>query len=178
MSNMDVHLSDVSYVLAQMNMLELDELERMVSVVRERGGVLYLFGNGGSHATASHFANDLTKMVKVRAVCLGDLVPLMTAVGNDDAWERMYAGMLAGFLRPEDGVIGISCSGESKNVLNGLLLARGRRVLCAALTGSSTESSINRLGLDALVHTPELEDIRVQEDVHLIVCHAVTRMYV
>jgi D-sedoheptulose 7-phosphate isomerase len=178
MSQMDLHVSDVSYALAQLDMREVDALERVIASVRmDRSATIYTCGNGGSHATASHFANDLVKMVGVRAVCLGDQVPLVTAMGNDDAWGEMYAGILKRVLREKDGVIGFSCSGESPNVLRALEVGVRRKNLCAALTGCSYESAINKLGLDALVHVPEVEDIRVQEDVHLIVCHAVTRMY-
>lgn len=177
MSQMDLHLSEVSFALAQMNMEEVDALERVIATVRMKHGTLYTFGNGGSHATASHFANDLVKMVGVRAVCLGDQMPLASAMGNDEGWHNMYAELLKRVLKPEDGVIGFTCSGKSENILNALTAGVMRRVPSAALTGGSRASPINKLGLDALVHVPEIEDIRVQEDVHLIVCHAVTRMY-
>lgn len=177
MSKMDLQLSDVSYALAQMDMAEVEAFERVIATVRLEKGVVYTLGNGGSHSTASHFANDLLKLVNVRAVCLGDMVPSILAMGNDEGWEEMYAELLKRLLRPSDGVVGFSCGGESENVLRALKLAVARKNLAAALTGCSRASRINRLGLDALVHVPEIEDIRVQEDVHLIVCHAVTRKY-
>lgn len=177
MSQMDLHFADVGYAIAQLDMDELEKLSAVVDRVRQSSGVIYTCGNGGSHATASHFANDLVKMVGVRAVCLGDLVPLATAMGNDTGWHMMYAGSLRLMLEKDDGVIGFSCSGESDNVIYALNEAVARRVACAALTGNSYESRINKLGLDAVVHVPDVEDIRVQEDVHLAVCHAVTRMY-
>lgn len=177
MSQMDLQISEVGFALVQLDMLEVEALERVVSRVRDGSGTIYTCGNGGSHATASHFANDLVKIVGVRAVCLGDQVPLTMAIGNDEGWHQMYSNLLKRVLKPGDGVIGFSCSGESGNVMNALSTAVMRKIVCAGLTGHSYESAINKLGLDALVHVPEIEDIRVQEDVHLIVCHAVTRMY-
>lgn len=168
------HLSQVS---EGMTLLDVDEVEMAVQVlklVRKNGGTVYLFGNGGSHATASHFANDLMKMARVRAVCLGDLVPTTSAYGNDEEWENMFRAPLEKLLKWGDGMVGISCSGNSKNVMHALEYADARSITKVGLTGLSNSSWINNVGLDALVHAPAL-DIRVQEDLHLMVCHMIIR---
>ena len=74
-------------------------------------GIAWVIGNGGSAATASHFANDLFKMGRLRAVPLADLTPLSTAYGNDHGWKSMYADPLKGLMGREDVLIAISCSG-------------------------------------------------------------------
>lgn len=168
------HLSQVSEA---MTLLDQDEVQHVVSIIyaiRLGRGTLYLFGNGGSHSTASHFANDLMKIAKVRAVCIGDMLPVTLAYGNDMGWENMFRMPLYELLDPHDGVMGISCSGNSENVLSALGHAKVKNNLTIGLTGQSDESKINHLGLDALVHV-RATDIRVQEDIHLMVCHAVIR---
>jgi D-sedoheptulose 7-phosphate isomerase len=161
-----------------MTLLDIVEVERLVSVlkfVKERKGTVYLFGNGGSHATASHFANDLMKMAKIKAGCVGDMAPAVMAWGNDTGWENMYYGPLSELVETYDAVIGISCSGNSENVVRALRAGLDQwDVLTACLTGMSDSNVASTLGLDAVVHV-RVPDIRVQEDIHLMVCHAVVR---
>lgn len=175
MNKMLIHMSQVSEGMTLMDTDEVERLADMIKIVKNSKGTLYLFGNGGSHATASHFCNDLNKIVKVKAVCVGDLTPVVTAYGNDNGWERMFSSHLQNVLARGDGVIGISCSGNSINVLNGLLAGLQMECLAGGLTGMSDSNKMSELGLDALVHA-RVPDIRVQEDLHMIVCHAVVRM--
>lgn len=168
------HISDVSEA---MTLLDLDEIKQVVNIIRvikQGGGTMYLFGNGGSHATASHFANDLMKMARVKAVCVGDMSAALLAYGNDEGWENMFVGPLSKMLAPNDGVLGISCGGSSRNVIQGLIWAVAHGNLAVGLTGLGDLTEINQIGLEALVHVRSA-DIRAQEDVHLMICHAVVR---
>jgi D-sedoheptulose 7-phosphate isomerase len=155
-----------------------DAVERMMAILRKaqaQNAMVYIVGNGGSAATASHLANDLLKMAKLRAVALPDLVPAMTAYGNDNGWENMFADMLKNMLLPSDVVVCISCSGCSPNVVKALELAKTihlPQVRTVVLTGDAWESPLVQLMPDVAIHVP-WADIRVQEDCHLIVCHAV-----
>lgn len=168
------HFSEVSEVMTLYDNEEIQQAINALQIVKKARGTIYLFGNGGSHATASHFANDLVKMARIRAVCVGDMATAMLAYGNDNGWERMFSDPLGQMLKPGDGVIGISCGGESENVLRALELAVRKNALAIGLTGNSLQSRINGLGLNALVHA-NYPDIRVQEDFHLMVCHAIVR---
>jgi D-sedoheptulose 7-phosphate isomerase len=175
MKTLEKHLSEVSEA---MTLLDLDEVRKMCRIlkqVRLYDGTVYLFGNGGSHTTAAHFANDLMKIAKVRAVCVGEMSGAMLAYGNDHGWENMFSDPLGEMLRENDGVVGISCSGNSENVLMGLSNAMSQNILTVGMTGPSSDSKVNKLGLDSIVHVMA-EDIRVQEDLHVMVCHAVVRI--
>lgn len=174
MDKIRIHFSQVDEA---MTLMDLDEIEKAVDgikLVRSVDGTIYLFGNGGSHATASHFSNDLNKMCRVKAVCIGDMVPTVTAYGNDDGWGNMFANHLRKVLKTDDGVIGFSCSGFSENVINALSAAKSRGILTIGFTGLGNTTEINKIGVDCLVHarTPE---IRVQEDMHMIICHAISK---
>lgn len=169
------HLSQVSEAMTLLDVEQVRRFSDAIRVVKQAGGTMYLFGNGGSHTTASHFSNDLLKMAKVKAVCVGDMTAAMLAYGNDEGWQNMFVAPLRKLLKPTDGVIGISCSGNSRNVIKPLQYALGCGVLATGLTGLLGESIMSNLGLDVLVSVPA-DDIRVQEDVHLMICHAVTRM--
>lgn len=149
----------------------LDILRR----AKSQNSMVYVLGNGGSAATASHFANDLVKIGKLRAVALADMTPTMLAYGNDDGWDEMFARMLKAYLLPLDVVVAISCSGFSSNVIQAVKQAQEINlplVQTIVLTGNAWESPLVKLEPDVVVHVP-FADIRVQEDCHLIICHAV-----
>lgn len=174
MSNMDLHLSDVSYALAQMNMEEVDALHRVIETVRMRRGVLRVIGEKRKNEVTVHLQCVLAEFINLSQM---DITDMPWVRGTVEAQREMFEKELHRWLKPEDGVLAISRSGEEKEALLALKVAAEMKLPTAALTGCSYDSEINRLRLDALVHVPEIEDIRVQEDVHLIVCHAVTRMY-
>ena len=139
---------------------------------------VYIFGNGGSWSTAEHFACDLRKWSRVpgsgglRAIAL-TLSPLASAYANDHDYSEIFSRQLNDLLQAKDVAIGISCSGKSPNVVNALQLASRpallvRRIL---ITGPESVNHVWALtGTDVRINV-ETPDIRVQEDMHLAVCH-------
>src|SRR3954468_21674591 len=108
------------------------DLERVLSLlenVYHNGHRVFIMGNGGSAATASHFALDLAKNTimsgapRLKAISLTDHVPLITAWSNDTAYEYIFAEQLANMIEPADAVVAISASGNSLNVMNAVELA-------------------------------------------------------
>ena len=106
------------------------------------GHRIFIMGNGGSAATASHFALDLAKNTimpgapRLKAISLTDHVPLITAWSNDTAYEHVFAEQLTNMIEPGDVVIGISTSGNSPNVINALQLAKELRASTIGLLGA------------------------------------------
>src|SRR5215217_5333887 len=96
---------------------DIDDAVEALYEVWQRGGAVWLIGNGGSAGTATHMACDLTKCTilpgqpRLRATALVDNIPLMSALTNDDGWENVYVEQLKTFFRPGDAVIGISVHG-------------------------------------------------------------------
>jgi D-sedoheptulose 7-phosphate isomerase len=133
---------------------------------------VYIFGNGGSWSTAEHFACDLRKWsrtpgsggVRAQALSLG---PLATAYANDEGYDEIFTRQLNDLMQEWDVAIGISCSGESPNVLGALWLANE---ICGTilLTSNRPQLSVELMDIVIQVSAP---DIRVQEDMHLAVCH-------
>jgi phosphoheptose isomerase/UTP-glucose-1-phosphate uridylyltransferase len=139
------------------------------------GRQVFIVGNGGSAATASHMANDLGKLVvpgqpRFRAIALTDNVSLMTAWANDVAYERIFAEQLLNLCQKDDLLIAISCSGNSPNVLRCVEAARtlGARVI--ALTGD--QGGCLKSMADVCVFAPA-PDIGQQEDIHLALNHMI-----
>ena len=174
---MDILRKHLAQVVEGINLIDRGEYDGIVTalkVVKESKGTVWLCGNGGSSSLCAHFANDLVKMGRIRAGSLVEAIPLMTAYGNDDGWRYMFVKQLAMRMEPTDMVFGISCSGNSDNVVKALEWAYERKWLTAVLTGCSEDSEVNKVS-DVVLHTRGVPDIRVQEDLHTIICHTIAR---
>jgi D-sedoheptulose 7-phosphate isomerase len=146
--------------------------ERIVEAYRAGNKVLF-FGNGGSAADAQHLAAEmcgrfLIDRRSLPAIALADNVAALTAIGNDYAFEDVFARQIDGFGAPGDVAIGISTSGGSENVIRAITAARGNGLLTVALTGGSG----GRLAQEAelCLCMPCTETPRIQEG-HALVGH-------
>jgi D-sedoheptulose 7-phosphate isomerase len=139
---------------------------------------IFLFGNGGSAALASHFACDLGKGTIVngngkkrfRVLALTDNLPLMTAWANDTSYDSVFAEQLRNFVSPGDVAFAISGSGNSPNVLQALKVARDAGAFNIGLTGLRG-GKMKHL-CDVCIVIPS-ENMQIIEDLHLSVAHAV-----
>jgi D-sedoheptulose 7-phosphate isomerase len=141
-----------------------------------RGGSVFIVGNGGSAATASHMACDLAKGTRrdgpptFRVIALTDNVPLMTAWANDTSYERVFAEQLRTLAQMGDLLIAISASGNSSNIVAAVEAAAALGVETVAISGRGG-GRVARLA-DHAVRVPS-DRIEVVEDAHLIVAHSV-----
>ncbi len=135
------YLSALARALAT---LDLDAVARSVDElrrVRDVGGTVFVAGNGGSAATASHFVNDLGKATKVsgrthvRIMGLCDNVSWLTALANDEGYDRVFSGQLENFAGPQDALVVISASGSSPNLLRAVELAKDRGTTTIGVLG-------------------------------------------
>jgi D-sedoheptulose 7-phosphate isomerase len=146
-SQFEVKLIAGEYVRAFTELLgniDLGAVQRVVDHLRrarDSGGTVYIAGNGGSAATASHWANDLGKTIKpssrafMRVICLSDNVPWLTALANDEGYDRVFSGQLENFAGPGDLFFAISASGNSRNLVEAVELARAREAVTVGLLG-------------------------------------------
>ncbi len=162
-----------------LTMLPVEQVEQVIAILLETarwGRKVFIFGNGGSAATASHFACDLAKNTVVpqaprfRVIALNDNVPLITAWANDSDYSNVFAAQLSGLVDADDVVIGISCSGNSPNVLNAMNVARQQGAFTIGFTGDQGGRLKESVDLCIRVPSPKIEQ---QEDVHLILEHTI-----
>jgi D-sedoheptulose 7-phosphate isomerase len=152
--------------------------ELLFGAWRDRKRV-FIFGNGGSACTASHFVADFVKTAAVEghkrlmAFCLGDNHGLTTALGNDVAYEQVFAYPLASYAGPGDLAVAISCSGNSPNVLRACEWARANGLTVVALTGTDG-GKVQHLA-HIHVNIPS-DNFGVIEDLHMSVGHIVSQM--
>jgi D-sedoheptulose 7-phosphate isomerase len=170
----DGYLTTLAAALAEVSRAELAEVAMTLISARDAGRRVYIFGNGGSAATAAHMANDLNKLCSVgrrrfRAVCLNDNAPTMLAWANDQDFADILAEQLDNHVEPGDVVLLISTSGMSANVLRGARLARRRGAKVVGVVGSDG-GELGSLA-DVRVRAPS-GDVGQQEDMHLVFNHA------
>lgn len=172
----ETYVLTVANVLRQLPFSSIEQVSEALCQAYQANKTLYLFGNGGSAALASHCACDFGKGTSVngdrrfRVMALTDNVPLMTAWANDANYEDIFAEQLRPFLREGDVVFAISGSGNSPNVLKGLQLARDTGAQTIGLTGFQG-GKMKEL-CDICVVVPA-DNMQVIEDVHLSVSHAI-----
>lgn len=176
MDYVDDYLTSLSRVVAAMPREEIRQVTTVLLDAWRRDATVFLLGNGGSAATASHMANDLNKQTQVpgkrrfRSIALTDNVPLLTAWGNDSAYEDVFVEQLLNLLRAGDVVVGISTSGESMNVLKALQAAREVGAVTIGLSGR--HGGRLKAITDHCLLVPS-DQIGQQEDLHLILNHVI-----
>lgn len=139
-----------------------------------RGNRIFVMGNGGSGATASHLACDINKGCcfdldkKFRMICLNDNVPTLLAYANDISYDVVFVEQLKNFFQPGDLVIGISGSGNSENVLRAIRYANdhgGHTIGLSGFAGGKLAQLVD------IAFVARCDDMQKIEDAHVIVTH-------
>ncbi len=164
--------------LASLNHAEIDQLLALLANAYEDDRTVFVIGNGGSAANASHFANDLAKGTlrsmeqtkRLRALSLTDNVALMTAYGNDEGYHSIFEQQLRTYARPGDIVVAISGSGNSPNVIGAIEWANANGLHTVGITGFAG-GKLKQLAKTS-VHVP-LDDMCTSESVHSVIFHYV-----
>lgn len=182
---MDYKNSIREYLEKEINIIKNLDIEAINSAMnlleetREKGTMVYLIGNGGSAATASHIQNDFNKGIseglekKYNFCCLCDNFATVMAIANDDCYENVFYNQLLNRLKLGDVLIAISGSGNSKNVIKAVEYAKGKGNMVIGFTGY--DGGKLKTMSDISLHVP-LNNMQIAEDVHTIFNH--TMMYV
>ena len=160
--------------IGQIDLQKVAQAAEWLQQARDAGQQIFVCGNGGSAATASHFVCDILKGAsygrdrRFRIMALTDNTPVLTAYANDISYEQVFVEQLKNFVHKDDLVIAISGSGNSPNVLAAVEYANGIGCRTIALTGKQGGKLGPLAHLNILV--PEQHMGRI-EDGHMIVCH-------
>jgi D-sedoheptulose 7-phosphate isomerase len=176
MEAMKNYLETVGGILKNLPLPRIEQIMELIYKTYLNDSFIFLLGNGGSAATASHLACDLGKGTvapgrkRMKVMSLTDNLPLITAWANDTQYEDIFAEQLAHFVSSGDLVMGISGSGKSKNVLNALILAKECGALTIGLTGFDGGEMKNIVDYCLIVPSNNMQQI---EDCHLIITHLI-----
>ncbi len=171
------YISNVSFTLQRIPIDKVEQVVDLLDETRYTAKRVYIFGNGGSATTASHFASDLCKGAicqgksRIKAFALTDNIPLCTAWANDSAYDFIFAEQLENYIEPGDIAIGISGSGNSPNVLNGIKAAKAKGATTIGFAGFNGGELKNKVDIAIVIDNYEMEQV---EDIHLLLEHVIT----
>lgn len=139
-----VKITDADGVVSDTE-LALQQLVDLLISLCERGGMLYVLGNGGSAAVASHAVTDFFNVGKIRATTVHDS-SLLTCMANDFGYEIAYARILSTLAKPSDVLVAISSSGRSPNITNAVSAFCDAGGVAITLSGFNSENALRKLG--------------------------------
>ena len=166
--------------LKNLNIDAINDAMNLIYDTYEKEGTIYVFGNGGSSATASHYQNDFNKGIseyiekKFKFLCLNDNVPTVMAIANDIGFEEIFRFQLKNKLKKHDIILAISGSGNSKNVLNAVEYAKSCGNKIIGMTGYSGGKLIELS--DVSLNAPVMS-MQVTEDIHMIYDHLIMSIF-
>jgi D-sedoheptulose 7-phosphate isomerase len=170
------YLDDLVRLVQQVDAAEVEAVTEALVLAWQEGRRVLLMGNGGSSSTVSHIVADLQKCIAVetgrplKALCLTDSTPLLSAWANDTEWHNVFAPQVECWAEPGDVVIGVSGSGNSMNVVRGMEAARKAGAQTIGLAGYAGGKLRHAVDHCIVVRSENMQRI---EDVHMIVLHAI-----
>lgn len=177
-----VYLAEFRTILDKLPLDQISKLADILFNCYQADSTVFIFGNGGSSALASHLATDFAKgthipgpkdlasVKRMRVIALADNTPMVTAWANDTRYEEIFSGQIENFLRPGDVAFGISGSGNSANVLRALELARSMGATTVGLVGSGGGKMKDLLDCAVIVPSHSMQHI---EDMHTVIGHLI-----
>jgi D-sedoheptulose 7-phosphate isomerase len=172
------YINELKSTLDLMPVPMIDQVVNLLHNARLQNRQIFIMGNGGSASTATHFVCDLAKNTRrpgwphFRTIGLTDNMAILTAYANDEGFENVFSEQLANMVKPDDIVVGISTSGNSRNVLKAIDLANRMGAVTIGFTGFDG----GELGRMVQYHVHVASNIIEQvEDLHLALEHMICR---
>lgn len=178
-----------SYTTSLKSLLDSVEYDNIIKIIAslektlEDKSRIYIMGNGGSAATASHMVNDLGVGLRRRniknfdVISLADNVAVTTAIANDIGYENIFYMQLEGLLQPEDLIIAISCSGNSPNIVKAVKYAKKMGSTIIGITGFDGGELKSLSDISFHIDAPKGE-YGLVEDMHMILDHIIYSYYI
>lgn len=174
--------SYISEVKNNLDKINKEEIEKVIALIYKaciNNKTVFIIGNGGSASNASHLAQDLSRVSifhqkkekRIKAISLTDNISFITAVANDFGYENIFTSQLETYANNGDVLIAISCSGNSKNIIEAVNYAHKQKMAVIGITGFDggklkKQSKIN-------IHIP-VNDFGIAESLHSTVFHYLT----
>jgi len=173
------YLTLLTETINRIDVSEISGITELLIDAYHRNANIFIMGNGGSASTASHFACDINKGVSLnldkrfKVISLTDNLPTIMAYANDLSYEDIFIEQLKNFLNPGDLVIGISGSGNSKNLIKAIEYAKNRGNITIGFTGYDGGRLKTISDHNFHVH---IDDMQISEDLHMILTHILMRI--
>ena len=174
----DKYFSNLKTCIDKIDKKEIEKFLEILIDARDNNKTIFIMGNGGSASTASHFCCELNKGAsynkdkKFKVICLNDSISTILAYANDVNFEDIFKEQLKNFVQKGDVVIGISSSGNSKNILSAIEYANEVGAITVGLTGRDG-GELKKLSKYSV--NPNYDDLQISEDIHMIIVHLIYR---
>ena len=168
------YFDDLKSVIDAFPVPDLEAFLATLREARETKHTIFICGNGGSWATASHMVGDFSKNTRIPGknpmivIGLGDNIPSLTAYANDEGYDRVFAEPAVSLMKPGDILIAISASGNSPNVLEAVKAAKSAGATTLGLAGFDGGHLKSIVDQSLVIPT---DCIEIVEDFHMIVDH-------
>jgi D-sedoheptulose 7-phosphate isomerase len=178
MKSIQEYITSLQQTLDQLPRQLISNVIDVLQAARLQGSQVFIMGNGGSAATASHFVCDLAKNTRreglphFRVIGLTDNMSIFSAYANDEGYENVFSQQLANLIRPKDVVIAISASGNSKNVICAIEEAQKHDVTTIGFTGFDGGRLGQMVSINIHVRSNIIEHV---EDIHLVLEHIIVK---
>lgn len=168
-----------------LNQINFEVIEQIINTLEEtiNKNKIFIIGNGGSAATASHMANDLGVGLKRREIIsfnissLTDNTPAITAIANDIGYENIFYSQLKNVIKENDVLIAISCSGNSENIIKAVKYAKEENAKIIGITGFDGGELKKLSDINFHIDTQKAQ-YGIVEDAHMILDHIIYSYYI
>jgi D-sedoheptulose 7-phosphate isomerase len=178
-SDIEKYLKLLERKLKALDIQRINHIVNIIKTAYDNGNTIFTMGNGGSGTTASHIVCDFNKgasanlVKKFKVMCLNDNMPSISAIANDISYEAIFEEQLKNFLRPGDVVIGISVSGNSRNIIKAIKYANNNGATTIGFCGF--DGGKLKKTAKYSIHI-KVDDMKVAEDIHSIISHILMKM--
>jgi D-sedoheptulose 7-phosphate isomerase len=175
----NIYFDNLKKTIDLINVNQINNLMNLLTDALYENKQIFVMGNGGSAATASHYVCDfnkglsLNKQKRFKFICLNDNVPTMMAYANDSSYEDVFVEPLKNFFEKGDLIIGISGSGNSKNVLKAIEWGNASGGTTIGLTGYN--GGLLKKTAMHNVHI-NVDDMQITEDLHMVLDHCMMKI--
>ena len=173
----------INQLISTLQEMDVDAVAEIINALENVKGKIYVIGNGGSAATASHMVNDLGAGLRRRKIrsfdveSLSDNAPVCTALANDIGYKNVFYMQLKDRITPDDILIAISCSGNSKNITKAVKYSKKIGAKIIGVTGFDGGKLKEKSDIN--FHVPSKnDDYGLVEDMHMILNHVIYSYYI
>ncbi len=177
------YVNDLKLILDNLDARAIVDIKDALESTIQNNSKIYILGNGGSAATASHMANDLSVGLKLREIrnfdveSLSDNSSVCTAIANDIGYENIFYAQIKNKITKDDVLIAISCSGNSANILKAVEYAKKQGSTIIGMTGFGGGSLKELSDINFHINTAKGE-YGLVEDAHMILDHIIYSYYI
>lgn len=177
------YINNLTRLLNNLDTTSIDQIRLLLESTIENKNKIYILGNGGSAATASHMVNDLGIGLSRRGIIdfditsLADNTPVCTAIANDLGYENIFYSQLVNKVNKGDVIIAISCSGNSENIIKAVKYAKSNNANIIGITGFDGGQLKELADLPFHIET-KIGEYGLVEDIHMILDHIIYSYYI